>query len=112
MNMGNNAGLPTLETERLLLRAINENDAEDIYEYSSDEEVSKYMPWKAHQSIEDSITYVKSVIQRYEDKQPSDWGVILKESGKLIGVCGFVSLKPRQKTAKIAYTISRIGGKV
>jgi ribosomal-protein-alanine N-acetyltransferase len=52
------------------------------------------------------------VIQRYEDKQPSDWGVILKESGKLIGVCGFVSLKPRQKTAKIAYTISRIGGKV
>ncbi len=32
----------TLETERLLLRSVTLDDAEDMFEYSSDEENTRY----------------------------------------------------------------------
>lgn len=35
--------LPTLETERLWLRKITLNDVEDLFEYASNEEVTKYV---------------------------------------------------------------------
>ena len=34
--------LPTLETARLLLRKMNHDDAQDLFEYASDPEVAKY----------------------------------------------------------------------
>ena len=36
------ANLPTIETERLLLRKITLNDASDMFEYASNAEVSEY----------------------------------------------------------------------
>ena len=40
--------LPTLETARLLLRKMNHDDAQDLFEYASDPEVAKYTIWSPH----------------------------------------------------------------
>lgn len=37
--------LPILETDRLLLRKITVEDAEDMFKYGSDPEVSRYVTW-------------------------------------------------------------------
>lgn len=43
---------PRLETDRLLLREVQENDVEDIFDcWMKDEEVSRYMCWKASDDI-------------------------------------------------------------
>lgn len=44
----------TMETQRLILRRWNEDDAEDLYEYASDPAVCPICGWPAHQSIEES----------------------------------------------------------
>lgn len=46
--------LPTLETERLRLRKFYKDDAAAIYDYASNEQVTKYVLWETHQSIKDS----------------------------------------------------------
>ena len=49
-----NVKTPRLETDRLLLREVQENDVEDIFDcWMKDEEVSRYMCWKASDDYND-----------------------------------------------------------
>ena len=49
------------ETERLILRRWNEDDAEDLYKYASDPDVGPIAGWPAHQSIDESRDVIKNV---------------------------------------------------
>jgi ribosomal-protein-alanine N-acetyltransferase len=55
-------GNPTLETERLILRRLSMDDAEDIFAYASDPEVPRYMLWEVHESIEDTKGFIDSTL--------------------------------------------------
>ena len=99
--------LPTLYTKSLMLRKITLEDAQDIFEYSKDPEVTRFVTWEPHKSIDDSINFLKSVIRRYENNEPSDWGIIYKENNKFIGTCGYVLWVPVHSLVEIAYALSR-----
>ena len=47
------ADLPELETDRLLLRKMRLEDAEAMFAYASDPEVTRYVLWDTHGSIEE-----------------------------------------------------------
>ncbi len=72
--------LPTLETERLLLRKITVGDAQDMFQYGSDAEVSRYVTWDAHKTIEDTMEFIGFVLRRYESADLAPWGIVLKET--------------------------------
>ena len=99
--------LPTLETERLILRKVTKEDIEDMYLYGSDEEVSKYVTWNTHETIADTKGFVEFVLNKYENKQVSPWGIEYKENGKFIGTIDFVWWQPNHKIAEIGYVISK-----
>lgn len=99
--------LPTLETERLILRKVTKEDIEDMYLYGSDEEVSKYVTWNTHETIADTKGFVEFVLNKYENKQMSPWGIEYKENGKFIGTIDFVWWQPNHKIAEIGYVISK-----
>ena len=40
-----------IETERLLLRRMEMRDARDLFEYSRDEEVARYVLWEAQKNV-------------------------------------------------------------
>lgn len=106
MLMGS-AGVPTLETERLLLRKITMEDAYDMFAYCSDEEVAKYVTWNAHKNIEDTETFIASILENYQDHKPAPWGIVLKENNRLIGTVGFTSMNPIHHSAEIGFALSR-----
>lgn len=99
--------LPILETERLILRKITKEDIEDMYLYGSDEEVSKYVTWNTHETIADTKDFVEFVLNKYENKQVSPWGIEYKENGKFIGTIDFVWWQPNHKIAEMGYVISK-----
>lgn len=99
--------LPILETERLILRKVTIEDIQDMYLYGSDEEVSKYVTWNTHETISDTKGFVEFVLNKYENKQVSPWGIECKENGKFIGTIDFVWWQPNNKTAEIGYVISK-----
>nr|WP_208629721.1 GNAT family N-acetyltransferase [Paenibacillus ferrarius] len=65
-----------IQSERLLLRKLSLDDAVDIFDYASDVQVSKFTSWDNHKNIEDAITFLKIIMQKYENNQPSDWGIV------------------------------------
>lgn len=44
--------IPTLETERLILRKFMENDLEALYKIYSDKEANKFLPWFSLKTME------------------------------------------------------------
>lgn len=99
--------LPTLETERLTLRKVQEHDLKSMYEYGSDPEVSKYLPWERHRSIEDTRRFLKYILERYKNGELAPWAIEYKEDGKMIGTIDFVSWYPSHKIAEIGYVLHR-----
>lgn len=99
--------LPSLETERLSLRKLSLDDSQDLFEYASDVEVAKYTTWEAHKSIQDSLQFIRSVLEQYEKQQVAAWGIEYRRNGKFIGTCGFISWVPHHARAEVAYALSR-----
>jgi len=53
-------GKETLETERLILRKFEIKDAEEVFEnWTSDDDVSKYVRWATHKNVEETKEYLK-----------------------------------------------------
>lgn len=96
-----------IESERLLLRKLSLTDAVDIYDYASDVQVSKFTTWENHSSLDDTNTFLHMVLQKYENEQPSDWGILLKDTNKVIGTCGWVYLNEQHHRAEMGYALSR-----
>ena len=99
--------LPVLETERLLLRPMKMSDAQDIYAYSKDPEVARHVLWDAHRSIADSRFYLRCMKRQYRTGQPSSYGIVLKETGRLVGTIGFMWYHEENRSTEVGYSLAR-----
>ena len=77
---------PILETERLVLRPLTIDDAEDVYKWTSDERVTKYMIYPKHENIDITKEWLSSL--EHSPENHFNWGFVLKENNRLIGSGG------------------------
>ena len=99
--------LPTLETPRLTLRKLRMRDAEDVYSWSRDPDVARYVLWTAHQSIRETRDYIRYVRSLYRRGLPSSWGIELKETGRVIGTMGVMAWIPEYRVAEVGYSLGK-----
>ena len=99
--------LPTLETRRLILRPLRMRDAEDLYAYARDPEVSRYVLWEAHRHIGESRQFLRSAIWQYRKGLPGSFAVTLRDSGRMIGTVGFMWVNTDHRSAEVGYSLSR-----
>ena len=91
-----------IDCERLILRPIRLEDAEDMYEYASDEETVRYV-FDKHQSLE----HTKNSIAEYFMKAPiGKFAIEHKKLGKMIGTID-IRVFFEHKTAEIGYTLNK-----
>ncbi|RAS91145.1 N-acetyltransferase [Priestia endophytica] len=98
---------PFIETNRLLLREIVKDDANDILKYLSDEEVMKYYglaPFKTINEALNEILWYQSILN---EQTGIRWGITLKGKDKVIGSCGFLNRVPEHYRTEIGYELSR-----
>lgn len=98
--------LPRLETERLILRSLTMRDAQDLFSYSKDPDVARYVLWDAHESIAQTRAYLRFILRQYRNGDPSSYGIVLKETGKVIGTIGFMWFNDESRSAEIGYSLS------
>jgi len=77
-----------IETDRLIIRALTENDLDDMFILDSDPEVHKYLGNKPITHKEEALKYIKDVNKQYKERGIGRWAVELKETGDFIGWTG------------------------
>jgi len=98
---------PMFETNRLLLRKIEIEDAIEYFDILSDPETVRHTRWEVSREINDTIAYLEFLEQKYKLRQAFHWGIVDKESKKLIGRVAFISFDEENDRTEIGYVISR-----
>ena len=70
-----------IKTDRLVLRAFNDNDLEDLYDYAKTPGLGEMAGWPHHRSIEAS----KEVLERFKKNKDV---LAIEKDGKVIGSIG------------------------
>ena len=98
--------IPTLTTDRFILRRLSPDDSDDMYEYAKDKEVTEFLTWSPHENKGFTLEYLTYLQTRYDSGEFFDWAIICKSSGKMIGTCGFTRFDYKNDCAEIGYVIN------
>ena len=97
----------TIETERLILRPWEEDDAESLFEYAKDPDVGPRAGWAPHKSVEESRNVIKNILSGEEA-----YAICLKEDGRAIGAVelmlyGHSRLAEKEDECELGYWIGK-----
>lgn len=98
---------PTIQSQRLILRPLTLSDDEAIFRYGSDPEVTKYVLFETHTSIEDARIFLRLTLEQYANLEPAALAIEDKENKKLIGTIGYLNWNAAHKRIEIGYALSR-----
>ena len=83
--------IPTLVTDRLIMRKMLISDYSDMFDYASRPITTKY------------LSYLQG---QYREENFYDFALVEKDSGKMIGTCGFTKFDLDNNSAEVGYVIS------
>jgi RimJ/RimL family protein N-acetyltransferase len=99
--------MTSIESDRLILRDLDEKDTEIFYNYRSDDDLLKYQNFRI-KSLEESKRFIKEQ-RSFSIGQPNEWkqvGIALKNN-QLIGDCAIQFSPEENRIAEIGCTISK-----
>jgi ribosomal-protein-alanine N-acetyltransferase len=96
--------LPTkpvyLETKRLIIRPFQDYDASDLHHWASRIDVTRFVNWDRHVTMDDSIQFIKLVKELSEQNSLIFMAIQHKETKRVIGSIGVF-----QRSDLSAYTL-------
>ena len=99
--------LLSIETERLLLRKLRMEDAEDMFEYGQDREIAFRGLWPPLQSLEESRADLAEALEGYAGGSAISWAIEHKADRKMIGRIGLGPYSRMNHRAEIGYAMNR-----
>lgn len=104
----NHLGTRELATDRLTLRRFEIEDAENMfYNWTNDSEVTKYLTWPTHESVETTESVVKDWVSQYENKDYYQWAIELNDLEQPIGSISAVKIDEDLESVEIGYCIGK-----
>lgn len=98
--------LPTLTSERLSLRWLDDDDAPAIFEIFSHPEIARYWSSPAYTELREASASIAKVHQQFRDHRCYQWGLVLGETGQLVGTCTLVGLDAQNRRAEVGFALS------
>lgn len=96
---------PVIETERLVLRRIINDDVNEVFELRSNAETMKYIPRPLVKNNEDALAHIAMIEEKIETNVGINWGITLRDNPKLLGIIGYYRMQPENYRAEIGYML-------
>ncbi len=96
---------PELETERIRLRKIYPDDANEIFLIRSNDKIMRFLDIPRHYSISDSQKLIETAEDSYKKETGINWAIIEKLSNSFIGYIGFIRIYSEHCRAEIGYVL-------
>lgn len=101
----NFASFPIIETDRLILRRITNDDVNEVFELRSNPETMKYIPRPLVKTTEDALEHIAMIEEKIVENTGINWGITLKGNPKVLGIIGYYRLQPENYRAEIGYML-------
>lgn len=104
-----NSGTQRIETDRLILRRYVIEDADAMYKnWASDSEVTKFLTWQPHSSVEVSRGIIENWLKEYSDEKYYQWAIVFRDNGnEPIGDISVVQMNEDISMVHIGYCLGR-----
>ena len=96
---------PILETERLLLRRVDNKDVNEVFSMRSDAETMKYIPRPLVTNNEEALSHIDLLDSGLEKNEAINWAITFKGENKLLGIIGFYRTKFEDYRSEIGYML-------
>lgn len=96
-----------LQTERLQLRKMQVSDSPGLFKIWSDPEVTRFMNVRCFTAENQAIEMIQLLDDLSQDNKAIRFSIIHKESGEIIGSCGYNAFNFANGTAKIGYDLAK-----
>jgi len=96
---------PTLKTERLTLRQLSLNDAQNIFALRSNSETDKYLDREPSKTIEDAITFINNITESIERNESIYWAISLTDSKIFVGTICLFEFSDQANKCEIGYEL-------
>ena len=93
-----------LETDRLILRNVSPDDYQACYKWCSDPDVNRFLIYTLYDNAEDVKKWLMS--RNEDDPDNYDLGIVLKETGELIGMGG-IAYDQKDDIWKLGYNLRK-----
>lgn len=101
-------GSQTIETQRLVLRRAVMEDAQPFFDnWASDSEVTRFLTWQAHDSLDVTKSVLGSWIEGYKRDDFYQWMIVPKDLGVPIGTISVVDAKDSVGKAEVGYCLGK-----
>ena len=101
-----------IETERLLLRRIDNTDAAEVLSLRSNPDTMKYIPRPLAKSKEDALAHIAMIEEKIVNNTGINWAITIKGEPKLIGIIGHYKISPENHRAEMGYMLDpEVSGK-
>lgn len=98
---------PNIQTDRLLIRMVCEDDAKDFYEFCSDKNVCKFLTFNPYKSVNYTKMIINNMVNAYIHGTDVNFSVFLKNNYKVIGSIS-LSFKNDGNYSEIGYLFNSL----
>ena len=99
-------GTKYLETERLILRKFNVNDAQKMFDnWATNSNVTKFLTWQPHANVEITKAVLNDWISKYNEDNFYQWAIVIKDKNEPIGSLSVVRINEDVNETEIGYCI-------
>ena len=100
-----NMAFDNFTTERLYLREISLDDAEEIYQLRSSETVNEFVDRPRAKSIDDAKDFIQKILLLAENDKVVFWAITIKGDPKLIGTALYWNIAWDKDQAELGYEL-------
>ena len=99
--------LPTIPTERLLLRALTPEDVPALFAIFGDPAVCRYWSRPALPDLAAAAELQAEIARYFADRELFQWGLAERDTGTVVGTCTLASLSAEHRRAEVGFALAR-----
>lgn len=104
-------GTPTpdtaIQTKRLVLRLVRDEDLPQLLDINADDSVTRYLPYESWRGMDDAQEWLGRAVARLAAGEAWQFVIVQRESGRVIGSCLLFHFDRPNGRAEIGYLLGR-----
>ena len=97
--------VPRLDTRRLVLRELVDDDARCLFRIFSSPGAMEYWSFPPLSAPEQAVALIRSARELVSSGTGLQWAIVRQDTGELIGKCGFNEIRHRHRRGDISYVL-------